>query len=320
MDKRVFGPVPTRRLGQSLGIDPVPLKTCNWNCVYCQLGRSQPVTNVRKEYFDPDDILSQVQEALNAHAAGKIDWITFVGSGETCLHEGIGELIRGIKSMTDLPVAVITNGSLLYLPEVRAALLPADAILPSLDAGNAHLYRRINRAHPELSFERLVDGLIRFRQEYAGRLWVEVMLVKGLNESEEALKEIASVLTQINPDEVHIVTPTRPPVETWVEAPDEDGLLRARAILGNVAEIVHPATGAFDFSGAENLVDAIVSIITRHPMRESELKEALSSWPADEIRWTLEQLEHSGRAQIVERHGTRFWRAAGTYFPDHDRD
>ena len=200
MDKRVFGPVPTRRLGQSLGIDPVPLKTCNWNCVYCQLGRSQPVTNVRKEYFDPDDILSQVQEALNAHAAGKIDWITFVGSGETCLHEGIGELIRGIKSMTDLPVAVITNGSLLYLPEVRAALLPADAILPSLDAGNAHLYRRINRAHPELSFERLVDGLIRFRQEYAGRLWVEVMLVKGLNESEEALKEIASVLTQINPD------------------------------------------------------------------------------------------------------------------------
>ncbi len=318
MDQRVFGPVPTRRLGQSLGIDPVPLKTCNWNCVYCQLGRSRPVTNVRKAYFDPADILSQVRIALETHPAGQIDWLTFVGSGETCLHADLGEMIRGVKAMTDLPVAVITNGALLYLPEVRAALLPADAVLPSLDAGNAKHYRRINRAHPEFSFERLVDGLVQFRQEYRGRLWVEVMLVKGLNDTEEALKEMAAVLAKINPDEVHVLTPTRPPVETWVEPPDEEGLLRARAILGNVAEIVHPATGAFDLSDVTDLLEAIVSIITRHPMRESELNEALRAWPAKEIRKTLAQLAQSGRAQTVERQGVRFWRAAKAFFPDTD--
>ena len=314
MEKRVFGPVPTRRLGQSLGIDLVPLKTCNWNCVYCQLGRSQPVTNVRKAYFDSEDILAQTRAALDAHQPGQIDWITFVGSGETCLHSGIGALIRGVKALSDLPVAVITNGGLMVIPEVREALTLADAVLPSLDAGNAELYRRINRAHPELSFERLVDGLFRFRQRYTGRLWVEVMLVKGLNDSEEALKEIAAVLAQINPDEVHIVTPTRPPVETWVEAPGEDGLLRARAILGTVAKIVHPAIGAFDLSGVEDILEAIVGIISRHPMRESELKQALSAWSADEIYGTLEQLKHSGRAQIIERHGVRFWATSGARF------
>jgi wyosine [tRNA(Phe)-imidazoG37] synthetase (radical SAM superfamily) len=267
-------------------------------------------------YFDTEEILSQVRASLAAHPPGQIDWITFVGSGETCLHAEIGALIRGVKALTDLPVAVITNGGLLYLPEVREALLPADAVLPSLDAGNSDLYHRINRAHRDLSFERLVEGLIHFRQEYTGQLWIEVMLIRGLNDTEAALKEIAAVLAKINPDEVHIVTPTRPPVETWVKPPDEDGLLRARAILGTIAEIVHPATGAFDLSGKEDLLEAILGIITRHPMRDSELNEALADWPADEIRSTLTRLEKSGRAKIVERQGIRFWRASESHFPD----
>jgi len=119
MIKRVFGPVPSRRLGQSLGIDPVPMKTCNWNCVYCQLGRTRPLRIERRVNFSNLEILSQVRDALDAHQPGKIDWVTFVGSGETTLHAGLGEMVRGVKAMTDLPVAVITNGSLLYLPEVR---------------------------------------------------------------------------------------------------------------------------------------------------------------------------------------------------------
>ena len=133
----VFGPIPSRRLGQSLGIDPIPLKTCNWNCVYCQLGRSTPLVNERKNYFVPEAILAEVQAALAAHRPGDIDWITFVGSGEPTLHASIGLLIRQVKTLTDLPVAVITNGSLLYLPEVRQELSAADAVLPTLDAGNA---------------------------------------------------------------------------------------------------------------------------------------------------------------------------------------
>ena len=166
--KFVYGPVPSRRLGQSLGVDPIPLKTCNWNCVYCQLGRTMPLTNERRAYFPRSDILAEVKDSLDAHPDNEIDWITFVGSGEPTLHTGIGWLIRKVKDISDLPVAVITNGALLYLPEVRQELLAADAVLPSLDAGKSWLYRKINRPHPEISFERLLNGLAAFRGEYSG--------------------------------------------------------------------------------------------------------------------------------------------------------
>ncbi|MBN1303648.1 MAG: radical SAM protein [Anaerolineales bacterium] len=313
--KYVFGPVPSRRLGQSLGIDPVPLKTCNWNCVYCQLGRTIPLMNERREFFPREEMVAEVKEALTSHQPGDIDWVTFIGSGETTLHAGIGWMIRQVKLLTDLPIAVITNGSLLYLPEIRSELSPADAILPSLDAGNARLYRKINRPHPDITFERLVDGLVAFREEYQGKLWIEVMLVRGLNDTEAALKEIAAILTRIRPDEVHILQPERPPVETWVQPPDEEGLLRARAILGNIARVIHPASGLFDLSGNESLVDAVVGIITRHPMREDELVETLKHFSPGEVTATLLELEKSGRAQLVERLGTRFWSASPSYYP-----
>jgi len=313
--KYVFGPVPSRRLGQSLGIDPVPLKTCNWNCVYCQLGRSIPLTNERREYFPREDIIAEVEQALASHQPGQIDWVTLVGSGETTLHAGIGWLIRQVKSLTRLPVAVITNGSLLYLPEMRLELSPADAVLPSLDAGNARLYRKLNRPHPEASFKRLVDGLVAFRKEYRGKLWVEVMLVRGLNDTEPALNEIAAILKYIKPDEVHILQPDRPPVETWVQPSDEEGLLRARAILGDIAKVVHPASGSFDLSGTDSLVDAVVGIITRHPMREDELIETLKRFSPGDVSAMLTEMEKCGKAQVVERYGVRFWSASPAYYP-----
>lgn len=175
----VFGPVPSPRLGQSLGIDPIPFKTCNWNCVYCQLGRTAPLTNERRDYFPPDEILTQVKMALDAHQPGEIDWVTFVGSGEPTLHASLGRMIRQVKSLTHVPVAVITNGSLLYLPDVRDELLAADAVLPTLDAGSEALYRTINRPWPELTFERLVEGLITFRQAYARKLWIGAQRRRG---------------------------------------------------------------------------------------------------------------------------------------------
>jgi wyosine [tRNA(Phe)-imidazoG37] synthetase (radical SAM superfamily) len=312
--KRVFGPVPSRRLGQSLGIDPVPMKTCNWNCVYCQLGRTMPYRTERRHNYKVSEILEQVKEALDAHQPGQIDWITFVGSGETTLHAGLGEMILGVKALTDIPVAVITNGSLLYLPEVREELSHADAVLPSFDAGNPALYRRINRPHPSLTFERLTSGLIEFRQVYQHKLWIEVMLVRGLNDTEEALTEIAGWLEKMQPDEVHVVQPTRPAAETWVKPPDEEGLARAHAILGDVAKIIMPAKGAFDFSGEEDLIDAIVSIITRHPMKESEVIETLAKWSQSDISETLSHLEASGRAQVVIRDGVRFWSTSEAYY------
>lgn len=318
--KYVFGPVPSRRLGQSLGIDPVPLKTCNWNCVYCQLGRTQPLINERKDYFPPEEIINQVKEALEAHKPGEIDWITFVGSGETTLHASIGAMIRQVKVLTKIPVAVITNGSLLYLPEVRQELQEADAVLPTLDAGNERLYRKINRPHPTLTFKRILDGLISFREEYQGKLWIEVMLIKDINDTEVELKRIAAKLKLIGPDEVHLILPDRPPSETWVKPTDEEGLLRAQAIMGDIAKIIHPAAGIFDLSGSEDLVDSIIGIITRHPMKESDLVKTLKQFSPENVVETLKRLEESGRAQVIKRYGIRFWSAMPAFYPTNGTD
>jgi wyosine [tRNA(Phe)-imidazoG37] synthetase (radical SAM superfamily) len=189
-------------------------------------------------------------------------------------------------------------------------------VMPSLDVGTAKLYRQINRPHPGVTFERLLSGLKVFRQEYEGNLWVEVMLVKGLNDAEDALKDIATALRLIRPDEVHINLPTRPPAETWVQPPDEDGLMRATAILGGIAHVVHPIEGTFDLSGYDSLVEAVVAIITRHPMRQDELERTLARWRPGNVEQALAELETSGQAQVVERYGVRFWSAAPSYYPE----
>ena len=315
---RVFGPVPSRRLGRSLGIDPIPLKTCNWNCVYCQLGRTRPLTNHRKEYFLPEALLDEARAVLEAHQPGEIDWVTIVGSGEPLLYANLGSLIRQLKQITDLPIAVITNGSLLYLPEVRQELIQTQAVLPSVDAGSARLYRKINRPHPDITFNRLMDGLIAFRKDYPGKLWIEVMLVKGLNDSASALWDIAKVLDRIRPDAVHINLPIRPPAEPWVQPPHEESILQATAIFGNIAEVVHPARGKFDLAGYDSPSDAIMAIITRHPMRQDELEQTLIRWSPEQVKQILSELESSGQAQVVERYGVRFWLAAASFFPDNN--
>jgi wyosine [tRNA(Phe)-imidazoG37] synthetase (radical SAM superfamily) len=312
--KYVFGPVPSRRLGQSLGIDPIPQKTCNWNCVYCQLGRSMPMTNKRQEYVPVEALLEDVDWALHTHSSGEIDWVTLVGSGEPTLHNGLGKIIRKVKARTTIPVAVITNGALTYLPEVRADLSMADAILPTLDAGRADLYRKINRPWPELTFERLVGGLVALRAEYSGQLWIEVMLVRDLNDSEEALRDLASVLERIKPDQVHLNLPVRPPAESWVQPADEEGLLRAQALLGDVAHVLSPAQGKFDLRGFENECKAVLSIITRHPMREDDLFATFQHRSDEEVRQILHDLIKSGQAQLVTRYGVRFWTASGTKY------
>lgn len=303
----VFGPVPSRRLGRSLGIDPVPLKTCNWNCVYCQLGRSVPVTNERKDYLPPGEIVDEVREVLQIHQEGEIDWVTFLASGEPTLHASLGRMIRDVKAITQIPVAVITNGALLYRPDVQEDLMAADAVLPSLDAGTAALYRAINRPHPECTFDRLVNGLLEFRRAYQGKMWVEVMVVKGLNDTEEALRDLAGLFHKLQPDQVHLTTPVRPPAEPWVEPPDEQGMQRARSFLREWVQPEGPGAGIVKLSGIESLPDALVAVVSRHPMTEAELLRLLPDRSREEVHRALSQLLESGRLQVVERYGQQFW-------------
>ena len=311
----VYGPIPSRRLGRSLGIDPIPLKTCNWNCVYCQLGRSTPLTNERRAYVARQAILDEVAAVLARHAPGEIDFVSFVGSGEPTLNSELGWLIRQVKALTNIPVAVITNGVLLHLPEVRSDLLPADVVMPTLSAGSAEVYKRIHRPHPEATYARLLQGLRAFRGEYRGRLWLEVMLLAGVNDTAETLADLAAVIGSIRPDEVHVVIPDRPPAEPWVAAPDDEGLMRALALLGPVAHVVHPYTNSIDVSDYATPEDAILGIVTRHPMSEEQLAHLLVRWPAEQIAAALAALQAAGQINGVERLGTRFWSAAPSVFP-----
>jgi len=272
------------------------------------------MTNERREYIPTTGILDEVRRALKMHAPGKIDWVTIVGSGEPTLHSGLGKMIREIKEMTNLPIGVITNGSLCYLPEVRADLRNADAVMPTLDAGSENLYKKINRPWPKLTFSRLVEGLIAFRAEYRGNLWVEVMLIRGLNDEEKALNDLAIVLKRIAPDQVYLNLPIRPPAERWVQPTDEEGLLRAQAILGDVVGVLAPAQGEFDLSGYESIEEAILSLVTRHPMREDDLLKSMQNLPSKKAKDILMNLVNSGRAQIITRYGTRFWTTSGTKY------
>jgi wyosine [tRNA(Phe)-imidazoG37] synthetase (radical SAM superfamily) len=313
----VYGPLPSRRLGRSLGIDPIPLKTCNWNCVYCQLGRSTPLVNERREWVSTEAILAEVETVLATAAPDSIDWVTFVGSGEPLLHSEIGRMIRSVKQMTSIPVGLITNGALFFVPEVRGAVLDADAIMPTLSAGSAELYRTIHRPHPAVTFDRHVAGLIALRDEYEGQLWLELMLLAGLNDSEEALQDISRTVAQIQPDTVHITLPTRPPSETWVALPEADAIERAVSILGSVAHIVVPRNGQFVLANA-NPVKAIVELVARHPIDDAQLDQIVEGFSAEIERDIRQKLLVSGQVRRVQRHGKWFWCHQNAGYPDSD--
>ncbi len=306
--KYVFGPVSSKRLGQSLGVDLLPPKSCTWNCLYCQLGKTKKFAIERQEFFPREEILGEIREAIATNKG--IDWVTFVGSGETMLYKGIGWLIAEVKKLTATPVAVITNGSLFYLPEVRRELVKADAVLPSLNAGTEALHVQIDRPAEGLTFRKHIEGLVAFRREYKGRLWIEVMLLGGINDSDEALRDLAAVLKEINPDMVHIVLPTRPAPEQEILLPSDERIERAIAILSEVTTVVHPLKGNMDLRSASDLLEAVTAIISRHPVQQRELQKAIADCFPDENNKASEVMQKmlvTGQFKLVEHGGEPYW-------------
>jgi wyosine [tRNA(Phe)-imidazoG37] synthetase (radical SAM superfamily) len=306
--KYVFGPVSSKRLGQSLGVDLLPPKSCTWNCLYCQLGKTRKFVTERQEFFPREEILDEIRQALRVNTS--LDWITFVGSGETMLYKGIGWLVGEVKKLTSIPVAVITNGSLFYLPEVREELLQADAVLPSLNAGSEALHELIDCPAAGLSFSQHVEGLVAFRKEYKGRLWIEVMLLGGINDSDEALRDLAAVLKEISPDMVHLVLPTRPAPEQEIRLPSDERIERAIAILSEVATVVHPLKGNMDLRSAPDLLEAVTAIVSRHPVQQRELQKAIADcFPGESEKADafMQEMLETGRFRLVEHGGEPFW-------------
>ena len=209
----IFGPVPSRRLGRSLGVDLVPFKTCSYDCIYCQLGRTTNKTMQRKEWMPIDIVTEQLKEKLDS----KPDYITLSGSGEPTLFSRLAELTSRIKGITDIPVAVLTNGSLLWLPEVRKALKSADLVVPSLDAGSSQIFQYVNRPHSDITFSKMLQGLVDFRKDYSGQYWLEVFLLAGATTPEAEVDRLKTCIAAIQPDRVQVNTVTRPPAEGFAD-------------------------------------------------------------------------------------------------------
>jgi wyosine [tRNA(Phe)-imidazoG37] synthetase (radical SAM superfamily) len=272
--RHVYGPVPSRRLGRSLGIDLVPFKVCTYDCIYCQLGRTTDLTLERKAYVATEDIMAEL--APMWAAADQPDVISLAGSGEPTLNSAIGDVIRSIKQQTDIPVAILTNGSLLWMEEVQEALLAADLVLPSLDAGDDGLFQKINRPHPALSFEQMVDGLAAFTRRFTGKVWLEVLLLAGMTGTAREVEKIAAHVNRIHPERVQLNTVCRPPAETFATSLSADQLHALADLFAVPVDIIHYDETETTTSSAENIqVADILAMIDRRPCTADDVARGL---------------------------------------------
>lgn len=303
----VFGPVPSRRLGQSLGVSPIPDRTCNYSCTYCQLGRTIHMTNVREMFFPAAKILDEFERAVAGGAA--FDVVTVVGEGEPTLYAGLGELLSGLKERTDKPVAVITNGALLYDEQVRKELKKADIVLPSFDAVSEEQYRRIDRPYGKLDYSAVQKGLIQFSHEYEGQLYLEIMLLGGMNCDDGSLAGFADLLKQIRYDRVYVNTPVRPPAEPDAVVAPPERIAAAVRLLGAIS--IDMLTAGSFASEIEDPLEAVISICQRHPMNQFEINSFLDSRGADEREKFWKKLENDVRISALEYKGILTYRATG---------
>ncbi len=277
----VFGPVPSRRLGRSLGVDVVPFKTCTYDCVYCQLGRTTCRTVERKEWVPLEGVLDEVKSKLSKRP----DYITLSGSGEPTLFSRLGELIDGIKSMTNIPVALLTNGSLLWQPEVREGIGDVDLLIPSLDAGDEATFHHVNRPHEAISFKQLIDGLVASREACRGQCWLEVFLLAGSTATEAEAKKLAHYAGLIKPDRIQINTVTRPPAESFAAGVSRERLDELSRLFDPPAEVVadyHHVHEQTQFSVSR---DDILSLLRRRPCSIEGIAQGLGMHPNEVVKY-----------------------------------
>jgi len=280
----VFGPVPSRRLGRSLGIDPVPFKTCSYDCIYCQLGRTTCKTTERKEYVPLEDVINELQSKLSTRP----DYITLSGSGEPSLYSRMGELIDHIKAMTNVPVAVLTNGSLLWDQTVRGQLMNADLVIPSLDAGDEAMFRVVNRPHEDISFEKMLEGLIDFRREFQGQYCLEVFLLAGHNAITAEVEKLADCVRLIKPDLTQLNTATRPTAEEYATAVQRPRLNELVAMFNPPAEVVADFRDAHQHREFAAGSDSVMDLLRRRPCSIEDIADGLGMHRNEVVKYVEE--------------------------------
>ncbi|WP_297490268.1 radical SAM protein [Thermococcus sp.] len=304
-----FGPVPSRRLGRSLGVNNIPDKVCSFACVYCQIGRTLRMELERRPFYEPELIFEEVREKVEeAERKGeRIDYITFVPDGEPTLDINLGreaDLLKGLG----IPLAILTNSSLIWREDVREDLLKFDFVSLKVDAISEEIWRRVDRPHKSLSLEKILNGMLEFRKAFKGKLVTETMLIDGVDYGDE-FERIADFLEELKPDIAYIAIPTRPPAEEWVRPAKEEVINRAfQAFVeklgeGRVEYLIGYEGNAFAFTG--NVEEDLLSVTSVHPMREDAVKELLRKASAN---WSVvEKLLKEGRLIELEYNGKRFY-------------
>lgn len=296
----IFGPVPSRRLGISLGVDLTPTKTCSFDCLYCQLSKTRFHTSERKEFCSPDEVIAELKEVLGEIAAP--DWITISGTGEPTLHSGLGYILAEIKKINSAPCCVITNSSLIYLPEVRQELMLADRLLPTLSTVSQQTFTRIHRPTPDLQLNKILEGLRIFIHEFTGSVEIEIFVCPGVNDTDEEIKNLRTYLMTLDRlESVYLNAAVRMPLDSEIKTADQNRLNGFRTKLN----LSIPVTTAFE----HNLVPPrmsnwnrpavssdILKLLLRHPCSEQQLERVLGSAP-EKLRELLNELSMAGKVK-----------------------
>jgi len=277
-------------LGRSLGVDLIPRKTCPYDCLYCEVGPTTQQTLERLEH-QTEGIIQELQQYLSRPEA-ELDFITLAGSGEPTLNLGLARIIAAVKELTATPVAVLTNGALLHLAEVRRELAGADVILPSLDAAREETWRAINRPLPELSLAQMIEGLEALRREYRAPIWLEIMILKGLNDTEKELEALRRVIRRVAPDKVQLNTAVRPVVDDLAQPLNLEEMESIAGFLGAGAEVI--ASSARPACAETAVSDArFLEMLSRRPMTAADVAQVLGL-PLDLVQQRLKRLCESG--------------------------
>ncbi len=308
--KYIFGPVPSRRLGVSLGVDLIPLKTCSLDCVYCECGKTTRHTAIRKEYIDVGRVIAELDDYLKS--APRLDYITFAGSGEPTLNSGMGRVINFLK--TNYPqyrVCLLTNGTLFKEKDVRSEALPLDLIIPSLDAAREETFKKINRPCEGISCRDMIEGLAKLRREYEGIITLEIFIVAGINDNEAEIKALNEAIKIIKPDYVQLGTLDRPGTEEWVEAVNPDKMREIAASLEGATLISDCQPRVRIRSFKESRSRQIIQTLRRRPCTASDLEQTLNLHQA-ELQKYLDHLLERGTIEATYQERGIFYRMKKT--------
>ena len=299
----LFGPVPSRRFGRSLGVDLTPYKTCNFDCIFCQLGRTTAKTMDRQEYVPVEEVIEELGDWIKS--SGEADYITLAGSGEPTLHSRFGEIIEFIRKNSSIPVALLTNGALLGNADVRAAAAKANVVKISLSAGDSALFKYINRPHPDLVFEEVVEGMKVFRGAFSGELLLEVFVVWGVNSTQSDIARIAKLAQSIRPDKIQLNTAVRPPAEGFVHPMPKEKLEQLASSFTPRAEVIAEFSSDFSPSTKAN-EETILAMLQRRPCTAKEISTVLGLHP-NEVSKYIGKLERTDQILAKSDKGSPYY-------------